>query len=55
MRRPRWHDVLLVLALAVIAAGGVWAFWGKEVREEVRRAFGLEPEPVEKAPAAGAS
>lgn len=51
MRRPRWHDVLLVLALAVIAAGGVWAFWGKEVR----RAFGLEPQPVEKAPVAGAS
>lgn len=51
MRRPRWHDVLLVLALVMIAAGGVWAFWDKEVR----RALGLEPQPVEKAPAAGAS
>lgn len=51
MRRPRWHDVLLALALAAIAAGGVWAFWGKDVR----RALGMAPEETAKAPTAGAN
>jgi hypothetical protein len=38
MKRPRWHDVLISLALVGIAASGVWAFWG----DEVARALGVK-------------
>jgi hypothetical protein len=36
VRRPRWHDLVIALAVAAVAAGGVWAFWGRDLR----RAFG---------------
>jgi hypothetical protein len=32
MRRPRWHDVLIVSALIALAAAGVWAIWWDDVR-----------------------
>lgn len=52
MKRPRWHDVVLGLAICGIAAAGVWAFWG----EDVRRALGGAPAaPAQKAPAGNAS
>lgn len=38
MKRPRWHDVLIALALIGVAGSGVWAFWG----DEVARAFGVK-------------
>jgi hypothetical protein len=47
MRRPRWHDALIVLAIFGIAAAGVWAFWGEELGRRLRGG-----EPVEKAPPA---
>jgi hypothetical protein len=52
MKRPRWHDVILGLAICGIAASGVWAFWGEEVR---RSLGGKEAVPVQKAPAGAAS
>lgn len=52
MRRPRWHDVLLVLAICGIAASGVWAFWGQDVR---RALGGKAAEPAQKAPTGTAS
>lgn len=42
MNRPRWHDVVIALAIAAVAAAGVWAFWGQEL-------FG-EPPPAASAP-----
>jgi hypothetical protein len=32
MIRPRWHDAAIVLAIAVVAAVGVWALWWDDVR-----------------------
>jgi hypothetical protein len=32
MRRPRWHDVVIVSALIALAATGVWALWWDDVR-----------------------
>lgn len=40
MKRPRWHDVLITLALLGVAAAGVWAFWG----DDVARALGVKPD-----------
>ncbi|MBK7538588.1 MAG: hypothetical protein IPI49_25105 [Myxococcales bacterium] len=31
MHRPRWHDVLIVLAILGVGLAGVWALWGKEL------------------------
>ncbi|MEZ4359702.1 MAG: hypothetical protein R3B48_05935 [Kofleriaceae bacterium] len=31
MRRPRWHDALITLAILGVALAGVWALWGPEV------------------------
>ncbi len=51
MRRPRWHDVLIALAILGIAASGVWAFWG----DDVARAFGVEPAAPAAPPSSAAS
>jgi len=32
MRRPRWHDVVIVSALIALVATGVWALWWDDVR-----------------------
>ena len=32
MVRPRWHDALLVTAIAGILALGVWSLWWDDVR-----------------------
>ncbi len=32
MSRPRWHDALIVSALAALLAVGVWALWWDDVR-----------------------
>ncbi|HEX4351784.1 MAG TPA: hypothetical protein VHZ95_02700 [Polyangiales bacterium] len=32
MRRPRWHDVVIVSALIALVASGVWALWWDDVR-----------------------
>jgi hypothetical protein len=32
MVRPRWHDALIVSAIAALLAAGVWAFWWDDVR-----------------------
>jgi hypothetical protein len=33
MSRPRWHDVLIVTAIALIVGYGAWALWWGDVRE----------------------
>ncbi|MBP8809439.1 MAG: hypothetical protein KBG48_31595 [Kofleriaceae bacterium] len=33
MTRPRWPDVVIVLAIAALGAGGVWALWGDRLRD----------------------
>jgi hypothetical protein len=48
MKRPRWHDVLILLAWLGVAASGVWAFWG----DEVTRALGGAPAREAPAPRA---
>jgi hypothetical protein len=32
MVRPRWHDALLVAAIAGLLAIGVWSLWWDDVR-----------------------
>ena len=32
MRRPRWHDVVIVVAIVNLLAVGVWALWWDDVR-----------------------
>lgn len=32
MVRPRWHDALIVSAIAGLLAVGVWALWWDDVR-----------------------
>ncbi len=39
MVRPRWHDALIVAAIAGLLMVGVWALWW----DDVRAAFGLGP------------
>ena len=50
MRRPRWHDALIVAAIAGLLALGVWALWWDDVRTRLK--LGPEggsavPAPVE--------
>jgi hypothetical protein len=39
MRRPRWLDALIVVAILGVLAGGVWALWW----DDLRAALHLEP------------
>jgi hypothetical protein len=32
MNRPRWHDAVIVTAIAALLAVGVWALWWEDVR-----------------------
>lgn len=32
MRRPRWHDAVLVAAIVALLGAGVWALWWGDVR-----------------------
>ncbi len=32
MRRTRWHDVAIALAIVALAAVGAWALWWDDVR-----------------------
>ena len=32
MTRPRWHDVLIIAAIAGVLVVGVWALWWDDVR-----------------------
>jgi hypothetical protein len=32
MVRRRWPDMIIVLAILGLAAAGVWAIWGDEIR-----------------------
>lgn len=51
MVRPRWHDAVLVAAIAGVLLVGIWALWW----DDVRRALHLGPaegsSAVEPAPA----
>jgi len=31
-RRPRWHDVMIVVAIVGLLVVGVWALWWDDVR-----------------------
>jgi hypothetical protein len=32
MVRPRWHDAVIVSAIIVLLAAGVWSLWWDDVR-----------------------
>lgn len=32
MLRPRWHDALIVVAIAGLLGAGVWSLWWDDVR-----------------------
>jgi hypothetical protein len=36
MVRPRWHDVVIVVAIVGVALAGAWALWWDDVRGAVR-------------------
>ncbi|MBK7074172.1 MAG: hypothetical protein IPH44_17900 [Myxococcales bacterium] len=38
MVRRRWPDVVIVIAVLGIGAGGVWALWGDRFREKSKPA-----------------
>jgi hypothetical protein len=40
MVRPRWHDVLIVVAIVAIGLVGVWALWWDDVRAAWDRGAG---------------
>ena len=31
MVRPRWPDVVIVIAIVLLGCGGVWAIWGRDL------------------------
>jgi predicted ribosomally synthesized peptide with SipW-like signal peptide len=33
MRRSRWPDVVLVVGVLALLAGGVWALWADDVKD----------------------
>ncbi len=49
MVRPRWHDAVIVSAIALLLGVGVWALWW----DDVRRLW--DPEAGEGKPAADKS
>jgi hypothetical protein len=50
MGRPRWHDALIVTAIAGLLALGVWALWWDDVRRALEpgpdRGSAAGPEPI---------
>lgn len=45
MRRPRWHDALIVLGIVALGTAGMWALWGDEVRAALHQAPAGAPTP----------
>lgn len=43
MRRPRWHDAVLVTAIVLLFALGVWALWWEDVRAVLHLGPRTEP------------
>jgi hypothetical protein len=37
MLRPRWHDALIVSAIAGLFAAGIWSLWWDDVRSILHR------------------
>lgn len=31
MVRPRWPDIVIVIAIVLMGCAGVWAIWGKDL------------------------
>ena len=50
-RRPRWHDVLIVVAIGAILATGIWALWWDDVRAWLGHP--VDAVPTEAAPTSG--
>lgn len=50
MRRPRWHDALIVTAITGLLALGVWALWWDDVRAFLK--LGPDGGPTSPAPVA---
>ena len=46
MTRPRWHDVVIALAIAGLCGLGVWALWW----DDVRSLWHPEPDPAQVVP-----
>ena len=45
VRRPRWHDALIVLGIVALGTAGAWVLWGDEVRAALHLAPVDEPTP----------
>jgi hypothetical protein len=47
MVRPRWHDALIVSAIVVLFAVGVWSLWWEDVRSVLHLDPGADaPAPI---------
>lgn len=46
VRRPRWHDALIVMAIIGLLAVGVWALWWDDVRSALHLGPGSADEPA---------
>ncbi|MDX2091002.1 MAG: hypothetical protein SFX73_24295 [Kofleriaceae bacterium] len=53
MTRPRWHDVLIIAAIAGVLVVGVWALWWDDVRSALN--LGPAKQESEQAPITGPS
>jgi len=42
MTRPRWHDVVIVVAISSLLVAGLWALWWDDVRHAL---FGTDKKP----------
>ena len=43
MVRPRWPDVVIVIAIVLLGCAGVWAIWGYDLGLRTRDGGGKEP------------
>jgi hypothetical protein len=52
MVRPRWHDVVIVVAIVGLVGTGVWALWWDDVRDAVLGPNSVAQPPTVAAPSA---
>ena len=52
MVRPRWHDVVIVVAIVGLVGTGVWALWWDDVRDAVFGPNSAAQPPTMAAPSA---
>ena len=55
MKRPRWHDFIIVLSILALAGAGIGAIWGEEILDAIDGVLHSDEGPSEPKPAGAAS